>query len=241
MANEDSVVRPNDITNPGDSLSPDALRPASADDVMAALGNISTGKVASPTPRRRGRPPGSRNRSAAEKLADTNPDAAKELEAQAKREAKKRRAEELEKQIYTELNDQLMSMVITMFSVPAEFLYNPGKEPTVAAKDDRFTELGQMFAIPPGLAKSVGRLASELEQTEAGSKISGVTQNSNVGLIVAGGMTIFGTVQYARRISSTLEKIRPFLEARKQHIEQQTNGQQPKQTDSEVSNSGSVS
>lgn len=227
------------ITDPT-FLSPEALRPASTDDVLSALANVST---AGPKPRvsRRGRPPGSKNRTPAERAAATNPALAEQQDEEKKRAAKRARAEELEKQIYGELNDQLMTLLIGMFNIPMDFLYLPGKGPVIQKKDERFTELGNMLAIPPTLAKSIGKLASELENTEAGSKVAGVAQNSNVGLIVAGGMTIFGTVQYARKISDTFEKLQPVLEARKRFLANAAEkGEEVVQTDSAVSNSGSV-
>jgi hypothetical protein len=105
-------------------------------------------------------------------------------------------------------------------------------------QDGRFTELGNKIAIPPGLAKSIGKLAAELESTEIGGKASAVAQNNNVGLIVAGGMTIFGLVQYAKSLADVMEKINMVKEA----IAQGENVmQQQPQSDSTVSNSGSVS
>jgi hypothetical protein len=226
-------------TRQDDTLTADAMRPASADDILGALNKIGSGENKPPTtPRaRRGRPPGSPNRTAAQKLADLNPDAAKAAEQEAKRLAKKKRAEEIEQQIYGEL-------MIGSFNIPASAIYNPGKEPTVAAKDTRFTDLGQQLVIPSGLARSIGKLASELEQTETGSKVSGITQNSNAGLIVAAGMTIFGTVQYARRLNDTMEKLNPILQARKEFLAQQQqqeqNGNGPSPTPRATQDSGSV-
>lgn len=229
------------ITQPT-HLSSEAMRPASTDDILSAIAEAGTGPTRpTTTTRRRGRPPGSKNRTAAERLADTDPDAAAKLDEAKKREAKQARAKEIQGQIVGELNDQLMSVLIGMFNVPVDFLYQPGKGPVVEAKNDRFTELGNAFAIPPTLAKSIGKLAAELEQTETGGKVGALAQNNNVGLIVAAGMTIFGTVQYARKVSDTLGKVQPVLEARKRWLEEQANGQpQEPINDSAVATSGSV-
>jgi len=238
-----------DYIPPQGPLDSEAMRPASADDIMAVLGNLESqpAKPAAPTTRRRGRPPGSKNKTPLQKAAELNPDLAAQVESEAKREAKKKRAAEIESAIYTELNDQLMTILIGALNIPSDFLYLPGKEPVVTQKDTRFTELGNRLAIPPNLAKSIGRLASELEQTDIGSKVGGMAQNNNVGLIVASGMTIFGLVQYAKQLSDTMEKVKPLLDARKRYLEVEAEEQVSRakhaapETDSAVSNSGSVS
>lgn len=223
MANE--LVNPNTDSS-GDGLTSEALRPASVHDIMDALGKATdkAAPVSSPTQtrKRRGRPPGSTNRP---KVVLTSAEQTIE-DVRVKREAKVKRAKQIEEQIYGELNDQLMAFITTTFNVPIGYLYQPGKEPTVSAKDDRFTDLGARLAIPANLSKSIGKLASELEQTQAGSSLTGIAQNNNVGLIVAAGMTIFGTIQYARRVQDTLDKMKPFIEARKQ-MEQDSQPTQP--------------
>jgi hypothetical protein len=229
-------------------LSSEALRPASDDDIFAALDRVSSSPKPPPTTRRRGRPPGSKNLTTIQKLAKTDPDAAKKVEEEAKRAAKKARTEELEKQIYGELNDQLMTLLIGSLNINPDWIYLPGKGPVIQKKDERFTELGNMLAIPPNLAHSVGRLAAELENTEVGSKAASVAQNNNVGLIVAGAMTLFGTFQYVKTLSNTFEKLKPIMEARQaaERMKKESengNGQEPTQpmTEAAVSNSGSVS
>lgn len=228
-------------------LSAEALRPASDDDIFAALDRVATNKV-TPTRRPRGRPPGSKNKTPAQKLAESNPEAAKVLEESQKREAKKARAGEIEKQIYGELNDQLMTLLIGSLNINPDWIYLPGKGPVIQKKDERFTELGNMLAIPPNLAHSVARLASELETTGVGQSVSGVAQNSNVGLIVAGAMTLFGTFQYVKTLSNTFEKLKPLLDAKKAYEasqkEESQNGNGEPHTpisDAAIASSGSVS
>src|ERR1700688_1182790 len=101
------------ITEPT-HLDDEAMRPAPSDDIMEALGRVSspTAKTATTTTRRRGRPPGSKNRTPIQKLADSDPDLAEKLKEQEKREGKKKRAQEIESQIINELNDQLMTFVM---------------------------------------------------------------------------------------------------------------------------------
>lgn len=231
------------ITKP-EVLTSEALRPASTDDIMAAL-DAATGPTArtASTTRRRGRPPGSKNRTPLQKAADSDPELAEKLKKDAEREAKKARAETIEKQVYGELNDSIMTLLIGTFNLNPDMIYLPGKGPVVQKKDERFTDLGNALAIPPNLAHSIGRLAAELEGTGVGQTVSGIGQNSNVGLIVAGGMTAFGIFQYARNLQNVFEKLKPILDARKAAMQSQAQGQSQEQPvgDNVVANSGSVS
>lgn len=230
-----------------ETLSSDALQPASADDIFAALDAIPAQPAATTATRRRGRPPGSRNKTAAQKLAEINPEAAQAAEDEAKRAAKKKRVEEIEGTIYGELNDQLMSILVTAFNIPPDFIYKDGAVPIQAKKDTRFTDFGNRLAIPPNLAHSIGKLAAELEGTGVGKSVTGITQNSNAGLVVAAGMTIFGVIQYANTLKDTFEKVRPLIEARQRWLEEEAEKQVANAkhaapaNDSVVSNSGSVS
>lgn len=252
MAEDTTVQGTSPLLTEPTHLSEEALRPASADDVLAALGGVTgptartAAKTAGTRPRR-GRPPGSKNKSATERLRETDPAAAAKVDEIETRAARRKRAGEIEGQIYGELNDHLMSILMGSLNIPSDFLYLPGKEPEVTVKDTRFTELGNRIAIPPNLAKSIGRLAAEIEQTDAGAKVAGVAQGNNVGLIVASAMSIFGMVQYARTLSDTMEKIKPLLDARKRYLEQLAEQQvagakhAAPETDSTIGNSGSVS
>lgn len=210
-------------------LSSEASRPASMDDIMSAIDAASTQPRRS-TPARRGRPPGSKNKTPLQKLAESDPAQAKKAEEAAAREVKKKRAAEIESSIYTELNDQLMTVVMGMFNVPADWLYLPGKGPVVRPKDERFTDIGNALAIPQSLAHSIGRLAAELEQTSIGQSVSGVGQNQNVGLIVAGGMTAFGVFQYAKQLNNTFERLKPIIDAQKAMKEARAKGEEPTPT-----------
>jgi hypothetical protein len=225
------------ITSPT-HLDPEAMKPASTDDIMDAINRASSAPMSAP--RRRGRPPGSKNKTPLQRAAALNPELATAAEEEAKREAKKKRVEQIESQILNELNDQLMTLVMGAWNVPVSWLYLPGKEPSIAKVDTRFTELGNALAIPPNLAHSIGRLAAELEQTDIGSKVGGIAQNNNVGLIVAGGMTIFGVMQYAKKITDTLDKVKQMKEAYGEWLQQQGNDNQPPMTSNEAKNSGSV-
>jgi hypothetical protein len=251
MVEETTVQGTSPLITTPTHLSEEALRPASTDDVLAVLGDVKgtptrPGVTGAAGTRRRGRPPGSKNRTPAQKLAETDPEAAKKQKDIESRAARRKRAQEIEAQIYGELNDHLMSILMGSLNIPSDFLYLPGKEPEVTVKDSRFTELGNRLAIPPNLAKSIGRLAAEIEQTDAGAKVAGVAQGNNVGLIVASAMSIFGMVQYARTLSDTMEKVKPLLEARKRFLEEQAvagakHAAPEPANDSQVGNSGSVS
>lgn len=176
--------------------------------------------------RGRGRPPGQRNltpleraqreRDAANaKAAAASGPSAEEVLAKAKAKAASIKAdtEEMAQWIGEELNDYIMQALITG-GVPATMLYKDGHIPKALANNDKYTELGNMLAIPPNLAESAARLAAEVKATDGGSKVAAATGNGRAGLVVAGIGTLFGTVTYARRVNDVVKRLRQLEEMR---------------------------
>lgn len=220
----DDVVETVQSTNPAitqpQHLTSEATKAASTDDILRALEGVTQEDVAT-APRRpgkRGRPPGSRNLTPEERAARgraPKPPKTPEDELKAKVEAKRKRAQEIQGQISTELNDMLMSWLISMTPLTADVLYKPGRQPVGVVRDSPYTDLGNLLAIPDNLAKSAGKLVSELEATDGGSKVAAMTQDGKAPLVIALIGTVFGAVQYARQLNPVIERLKLVNEANK--------------------------
>lgn len=184
---------------------------ASGDDIAAAL-RSSTPPKAGETTKRRGRPPGSKNRTPAERLAATTQDAA--TIARAKAERIKKDADEMALWITEELNEHIMTLVMQIPGMTPEMLYKEGYAPPTTAHISKYTDLGNALAIPPSLAKSAARLAAEAKATDQGASLTGKVSVGKAGLIVAGIGTLFGTFQYASGVNKVLARAKEAAEAR---------------------------
>lgn len=219
------------ITRP-EVLTEEALRPAvapkaaaSSDDIAAALGRVTPADASTTKVRRgRGRPPGSKNLTPAERASKAgltvldpklNQDEAKRIKDRQEKVARvKARGDELATQIRVELNDYLMQMIVGA-GVPAQFIYENGKIPLSVQRNPDLTELGNNLSIPPSLAKSMGKLIAELEGTDGGAKVATAVSSGKLPMVVAGVTTIIGAVQYGKQVSGILEKVKPFIDAAK--------------------------
>jgi hypothetical protein len=193
--------------------------PASSSDILRAIGG-----AAPPTasgPKKRGRPPGARNltpveraqRDNAERIAKGQEPIKDPLEAaKEKAAAIKAKADEMQVWISEELNEHIMSLLLQVGFKP-EMLYKEGYAPAAIAHISKYTELGNIFAIPPALAKSAAKLAAEASATDSGSKATAVVGNGKAGLIVAGLGTLFGTFTYARNVNDAIKRVKEMQDA----------------------------
>ena len=228
-------------------LDEEALKPV---DLMSRM--MAEAKIAAPAeqagPKRRGRPPGSRNRSTIEaeqavlgrppsgsrmvsppsRSDKTKPD--DELTAEQKRELKLKRAADLSDQISSTVNDNLMLMLTSM-GVPSQLLYKPGREPKRVTEDSKYTELAGNICLSPMQAGIFGRFAAEFEATEYGKKVSSTTSTGNGALYLYGLLALGAGVQYVQGLQKFYSQMKPLLEAYQANIrQQQASQQQPVET-----------
>lgn len=193
------------------------------------------------TPKRgRGRPAGSRNKPkgitpdmvipAGQRGSNQDRDKTPEqIEAEQKRkaDAKKKRASELERQIITEFNEQLMG-VFMMMGIPAQVLYKPGQAPKEAPINTPYSDIGNMVAIGPMQAKTWARFFAELEATDTGGKArAAIVGDSKIPLVVSGVLAAGTAFQYLTQVKKTFDTLAPMIEQYKAYQKQQAN--QPKE------------
>ncbi len=206
--------------------------PASNSDILRAIGG-----AAPPTsgPKKRGRPPGARNLTPIERAQRDNAERiAKGLEpvkdpleaAKEKAAAIKAKADEMQVWISEELNEHIMSTLL-QFGFKPEMLYAPGYVPATVSHISKYTDLGNVFAIPPALAKSAAKLAAEASATDTGGKATAVIGNGKAGLIVAGIGCLFGTFTYARNVNETLKRIKQIQQLQAEYQASQDQGGNP--------------
>lgn len=207
--------------------------PASNSDILRAIGGATPPTTSGP--KKRGRPPGARNltpieraqRDNAERIAKGQQPIKDPLEAAKEKAASiKAKADEMQVWISEELNEHIMSLLLQVGFKP-EMLYKEGYAPATVAHISKYTELGNVFAIPPALAKSAAKLAAEASATETGGKATAVIGNGKAGLVVAGIGCLFGTFTYARNVNETLKRIKQMQELQAQYQASQDQGGNP--------------
>lgn len=189
---------------------------------------ISNPTVSAPDPRTgqvkrgRGRPPGSANKvkpveggiNPPSKMVTPAPPKPKTSDpvdtAEAKKEAKKARAEEYATYINKELNDKLFMLIIGLSNgaIPASVLFKEGKIPAKAAGNPDYTEAGNAIAIPADVADSWGKLLAELTETNMGSSIAKVADNHSLAILIAAGSALYSTFRYYKQLEPTIAMLR---------------------------------
>jgi len=198
-------------------------------------------------PKRIGRPPGSRNKSTiyreqqaiakepgkskivtppprtpAKKVESTEDVEKKEAIAREKLAKKKARAVEIEVKIREDLNDFIMSTLISV-GVPVDALYKPGMAPVPKRNNaNKYTDLGNILAVSDMQASVWARFAAEVEATDSGKKVSSVVSgDSKIPLVIYGLGSLVMGVQYIRSVLPVIQRIAEANNAMKQSQEQQ--------------------
>lgn len=222
-----TVTPPNEGVN--DDLSAEALTAhvSTLQERIASATSPDVTKVAGERKPTRGRPPKStsgRITPPPRPPKPTQPQIPPEEQAR----LKKLRAEEIGGKIATEINDNLMTLLMAA-GLPVNMLYKKGMEPKSAPKDSPYTDLGEMFALGPMQTQSIGRFIAEFEGTEMGKKTSGaVGANSNIPLVLYGLLSIGAMGQYVQNLSKAVPRIKQMMDAQKRY-EQQLAEQQERQ------------
>lgn len=176
----------------------------------------------SSTPRRRGRPPGSKNRlkddvsmnspmtmNTGNKGRPRQPSSNDPIdETRASKEEKKARAAQYSAYIVDELNDKLFMFIIGATAIPAEAIYKNGRVPPKAQTNPNLTEFGNSIAIPADVADSWGKLLAELTYTNAGKGLLKAGSNPGTGIAIAALTALFSSYRYFQQLKPTLEIIR---------------------------------
>jgi hypothetical protein len=215
------------ITEP-ESLSSEAMKAADAS-LMARIG-ASTAPSSSPfntrigasTSRRRGRPPGSKNKPKIDPVTGevvttirrtntTSREPTPEEERKRKLEDKKKRAKEWENRIVSDVNDIIMDALIGV-GIPPNFLYvNP---PPAKIEQSNFTALGQRISIKRTHAKVWGNTLAEFEASDYGGRVSdALVGDSPIRLLILGLLSLGMAGQYVRGLLQLKEQFQPFIEA----------------------------
>jgi hypothetical protein len=168
------------------------------------------------TPKRRGRPPGSKNRSTVVKEAiekgkkvdvtDLTPSERARLKAA--------RAEALATKVTDAVNENLLMILMSM-GCPPELLYKPGQEPKQVKENSRYTPLAQQLTIGDFQANMVGHFLAELEATETGGKFGSAVADGKGPLIFYGIISGLCAIQYIQTLSKVYQQFEPLLSAYK--------------------------
>lgn len=227
----------------GSALDAEALKPV---DLLGAL-NAAAGMPndATAAPRRRGRPPGSKNRSTIAREQQTgvrsgpqrlvtppirtpltpSEEEAKRVEEAARRIHKAERVEELTAKIGEAVNENI-ALLLTSAGVPARFIYTPGNEPAQTQTDSKYTPLAHKVLFTAHQTRNYAKFIAELEETDLGKKATGVTGNSNTSLLIYGLLSLGSTIQYLQGVSEFNKTLRPMLEQYKAWQMQQASDMQ---------------
>ena len=183
-----------------------------------------------PAPRRRGRPPGSKNKSTLEREA-------REAEARAsgrpvlkppsggsprgdkpeqptetvdqRRRRMAARADYLATKVGDTINDNLMLLLMSM-GMPAEMIYKPGYIPK-GATSDKYTDAAMMLTLGPQQTNILGHFLAAVENTDTGGKISGAVTDGNGPLIIYGILSAAVMVQWGKNLMDAYRKFEPLL------------------------------
>ena len=154
-------------------------------------------------PRRRGRPPGSKNK---------EPSTRTRKDPNVERKAKEA---EYQKFIVQEFNEYIMSILVSV-GVPSNYIYKPGMIPEVSTVSSAYSELGNAIAIKPMQAKAIAAFAVAVEKTEIGTKATTTYVEGKAGLAIKGVMALAATGMYLAQINKVMQQLMPFLQAQKQ-------------------------
>ena len=201
-------------------LTGDATK-ATDTDLLKALGSM---------PKRRGRPPGSKNKPRMDsetgqlsggprrpQTATPTETVKKALEARLKE--KKKRTDELEARILNEGNQALMQ-VFTSVGVPASMLYI--KPPEAKTLTPNFTVLANRLAIQPTTAKVLAMTLAEWEGSTVGAKASAIIlKDSPLRLAVLSIASILMIGQQVRTVMEVRKQFEPFIAAHKKDQKEQ--------------------
>jgi hypothetical protein len=173
----------------------------------------SGGPTIDPGPRRRGRPPGSKNRSTA------TPEADAERAAEAKLKKRKELEDKYQKQILEEFNDQIMGLLNSQ-GVPLHMLYREGKAP-IRDNQEVYAEIGARVAVSPPMAKAIAGFAADLQMnTKPGNAVGKYVQGTEsnlLTLIVRGSFALALTGSYLKGVMHTYEELKPMMDARRDY------------------------
>lgn len=180
------------------------------------------------SPKRRGRPPGSKNKSTLEREAreravtgsarlhippgpkdPTKPDD-KPDKPVITGEMKAKRGEYLGVKVAETVNDNLMLLLMSA-GVPTELLYKAGRAPVKA--DSPYTDLAQMITMSTMQANLIGRFLAEVEATDTGAKLTSAGADGKGPLIIYGVLAGASVVQWGRSLAQAYKQLEPILEA----------------------------
>lgn len=201
------------------SLTKEALTEADAR-LLEDLGNLSR------TPKRRGRPPGSKNKpkeagivgagnpatTPTRRSTRSTDTGAPVIDPSKTLVAKKAKTEEYTKQIVNQVNDQLLMMLVTV-GIPPETLYKNKTGPQAQSFRSDLTDAGQRIAINPSMAHAVASFLTELEFTETGTKIAQSVGTGNGAIVLKGLFALGAIFQYLRGIQHIFPMLRAYAEA----------------------------
>ena len=212
-------------TNPAQQgpviLGPEAMKSAS-DDLQALL--------ASAPPRKRGRPPGSKNKPKTDeegvfippgqrKTTTTIP--SDEAARAKKLQDKKTLAKKREEQILHELNDTLLAELVHL-GIPQDLLFKSGAPRVEKPLNPNYTELASQIAIPPRVAKLWGLVAAEAESSDIGNTVMNTVQaDSPIRLIVLAVAAVVVTVPWVNQLNEVRKNVNQFMEAKARYDQQQ--------------------
>lgn len=200
------------------SLDDDATKPADKA-LLEVLGN---------QPRRRGRPPGSKNKpktdtatgqlswSGGQRPRQTAGGASPpptDEDIKKRIEAKRRKAKEYEARILKEGNEALMQLFMAT-GVPAGLLYI--KPPEASTLTPNFTPLANRIAIQPMQAKVIGLTMAEWEGSTIGGKMAmGLMRDSPLRLAVLSIASVLMVGQQVKTVMDLKKEFQPFINAYK--------------------------
>lgn len=202
-------------------LDSEATKSAS-DELSALLSNA---------PKRRGRPPGSKNKPKTDEFGNFLPpgqrkaaptDQSEEARARAKIAAKQARAVQHTETILNTLNDQIMGLLISQ-GVPQEWLFNKGHGPSSTKQvNPAYTPLAQTIAIPKHVATLAGMTWAEAEGSAIGDTImKTVNADSPLRLVVLGVATVLVAVPWLNSLNEVRKQVNQLQEAKAQYDAQQ--------------------
>ena len=195
------------ITDPT-FLDEEAVKPVS-NNLLDLLGGEKPDKkdnrvslVTPPSSRPRGRPP---------KQQYLTP----EEERERQRQLKKKKAEQYEKFIVEEVNNNILTVLIGL-GVPEQVLFLPGKAPKATVVDPSYTEIANALTLKPQQARALASFTVELEGTNLGKSVVGATTNGNTALVLKGLSAAIAGSTYLFGVNKTVQRLMPFIKAMRQ-------------------------
>lgn len=208
-----------------DFLSEEAMKPATIPSLAERMQRAKPPSevLADKTPKRRGRPPGSKNattiakaKTEAIKSGFVKPGDDDDLTPSQKHEARVARGQKLGTDVADTINDNLMLLLMSM-GMPAKMLYMPGHIPE-QQKDPKYTVVAQQLTVSPFQANIIGRFLAEMEATETGGKLTGSLSEGKGPLIIYGILSLAVVGQYVRGLTTAYKQFEPLL---KEYMAQQ--------------------